>query len=138
MSKYSPIPQNYKRKFGSSQSSDNIQTNQYNEEFEGMMENQNNEIIDELESKTNLLKSYADGINDEVGNHLNILEGLDSDFDNAGNSMNGTMSKLNEMVNIRSPKRICLIALAIFFLFVLLYFWITHDSGSEETNETMN
>ncbi|KAJ3450311.1 golgi snare bet1-related [Anaeramoeba flamelloides] len=138
MSKYSPIPQNYKRKFDSSQSSDNIETNQYNEEFEGMMENQNNEIIDELESKTDLLKSYADGIKGQVSNHIKILEGLENDFDNTGNSMNGTMSKLNEMVNIRSPKRICLIALVIFFLFIIIYFWITNDSGSEETNEIVN
>jgi hypothetical protein len=51
---------------------------------EALFEQQNNDLIDGLNSKVDMLKQLSINIGDEVREQNAFLEGMDSDFDAAG------------------------------------------------------
>ena len=90
-----------------------------------LMEDKNNEIIDELDSKISLLKRGATelrGIITEDDRKLNDIEHL---MDNASNFLTQSMQKFDVMTKKGGAKMTCYLACFIFAVFFLFYWMLS-------------
>eukprot|EP00451_Oxyrrhis_marina_P016888 CAMPEP_0204313516 /NCGR_PEP_ID=MMETSP0469-20131031/3644_1 /ASSEMBLY_ACC=CAM_ASM_000384 /TAXON_ID=2969 /ORGANISM="Oxyrrhis marina" /LENGTH=142 /DNA_ID=CAMNT_0051293825 /DNA_START=40 /DNA_END=467 /DNA_ORIENTATION=+ len=62
------------------------------------LEQQNDEQLDDLESRIHTLRQISEDINSEVSDSNKLLGGMDSQFDKARGMLKGTMGRLNVMV----------------------------------------
>ncbi|XP_040574019.1 BET1-like protein [Lepeophtheirus salmonis] len=60
-----------------------------------ILDAQNREYHDRLASKASFLKSVALDLESETKDHHRLLDGLDHDFDDAGNLMNRTLNRIH-------------------------------------------
>lgn len=96
---------------------------------QAMMEQQNEAQIEDLENKVGILKEISMGINKEVKDSNNLLDGMGIDFDRAGNLLKGTMGQLKTMIANKSGKHMWQLAGFFVLIIFLLYWLIRFGSG---------
>mmetsp|Transcript_7386 Transcript_7386/g.13128 ORF Transcript_7386/g.13128 Transcript_7386/m.13128 type:complete len:168 (-) Transcript_7386:78-581(-) len=87
----------------------------------GVIEQQNDELITDLEGKVSRLKDITLRLGDEAKKSNSILKDFGLDFDNASALMKGTLGKLKVMVSKSGNSHMCYMMLFIVFLFFLMY-----------------
>eukprot|EP00475_Leptophrys_vorax_P017401 TRINITY_DN24070_c0_g1_i3.p1 TRINITY_DN24070_c0_g1~~TRINITY_DN24070_c0_g1_i3.p1 ORF type:complete len:163 (+),score=31.91 TRINITY_DN24070_c0_g1_i3:203-691(+) len=128
----------------------------YAEVSDQTIEQQNNDYAAQLSERVNALKGLTIDIGEEVKQQNRMLDGMvnplcfiffcfcifvliffvcgellmkQSDFGSAGQFLSSTMKKLSDMMSSGGSKNMCYLALAAFFIFVLLYFLIARKSA---------
>eukprot|EP00451_Oxyrrhis_marina_P003753 CAMPEP_0204274066 /NCGR_PEP_ID=MMETSP0468-20130131/24973_1 /ASSEMBLY_ACC=CAM_ASM_000383 /TAXON_ID=2969 /ORGANISM="Oxyrrhis marina" /LENGTH=144 /DNA_ID=CAMNT_0051250217 /DNA_START=45 /DNA_END=479 /DNA_ORIENTATION=- len=85
------------------------------------LEQQNDEQLDDLESRIHTLRQISEDINSEVSDSNKLLGGMDSQFDKARGMLKGTMGRLNVMVQQGGPKRLCHLVAVVVVVFLLMW-----------------
>eukprot|EP00929_Paragymnodinium_shiwhaense_P068400 TRINITY_DN34390_c0_g1_i1.p1 TRINITY_DN34390_c0_g1~~TRINITY_DN34390_c0_g1_i1.p1 ORF type:complete len:162 (-),score=35.22 TRINITY_DN34390_c0_g1_i1:296-781(-) len=86
------------------------------------MERQNDQHLDELESRISQLKEITRGIHKEAKDSVGFLETMSQGFDKAGTMLQGTLGNMNTMMQSKSGSSTCLVCGFTFAL--LLIMWV--------------
>jgi len=85
------------------------------------MEAQNQAGVDGLRAPASQMKQLAMHIERDVNDQNRMLDRMDTRFDNASDSINGVLSRLNEMANDTTSRKMCLLIAIFFFSLVAIY-----------------
>lgn len=96
----------------------------HQEAAEGLLEQENNEAINQLSSKVDMLKSLSIDIGREAKSQNRFLDEMDNEMGSASNLMSGTMKQLGDMMNSGGSKHMCYLVVFIFAFFLLVYWMI--------------
>merc|ERR1712154_503982 len=88
-----------------------------------LMEEKNNELINELNSKVGLLKSGALDLNSIIKKDAKQLNDIEMSMGSASGLLGQTMGKFENMMKTGGTKVTCYLACFIFVVFMLFY-WI--------------
>eukprot|EP00483_Globobulimina_turgida_P001429 UN01431 len=94
-----------------------------------LMEEKNNELISELNSKVGLLKSGALDINQMIKTDAKQLNDIEMSMGNASGLLGQTMDKFGTMMKTGGTKVTCYLACFIFLVFIIFY-WILSSKWS--------
>lgn len=101
-----------------------------------MMEESNEKLVDELQSKVSQLREVGHGVRQEVTASLNLLDTMNSNFGRAQNLMSDTNMSLQKMMNQPGAKQMS--TTVIFMVLLFLAFWLyntSHHAVSSVTEE---
>eukprot|EP01067_Filipodium_phascolosomae_P004863 Filipodium_phascolosomae@DN283_c0_g1_i1.p1 len=87
-----------------------------------VLEQQNDESINELETKVSSLKHIAMGISREAKDSNNLLDSMGGQFDHARSLLANTLKRLNVLVTKAGPGHMWIIALFVIVLFLIMYY----------------
>lgn len=85
------------------------------------MEAQNQAGVDGLRAPASQMKQLAMHIERDVNDQNRMLDRMDTRFDNASNSINGVLSRLNEMANDNTSRKMCVLIAVFFFSLMAIY-----------------
>ena len=94
-----------------------------------LMEEKNNELIDQLNSKVSLLKSGAFDLNKIIKDDERQLNDIENSMGSASGLLGQAMGKFDNMMKTGGTKVTCYLACFIFFVFILFY-WILSSKWS--------
>eukprot|EP01084_Bolivina_argentea_P199280 341020_1 len=94
-----------------------------------LMEEKNNELIAELNSKVGMLKSGALDINKIIKQDAKQLNDIEMSMGNASGLLGQSMDKFGSMMKTGGTKTTCYLACFIFFVFIIFY-WILSSKWS--------
>mmetsp|Transcript_4037 Transcript_4037/g.4658 ORF Transcript_4037/g.4658 Transcript_4037/m.4658 type:complete len:120 (+) Transcript_4037:34-393(+) len=100
----------------------NRQDKLYAEKSEQMFEQQNDELVDQLGSKVDLLRSLTIEIGGEINDQKDILGNVGDGLDFSSGLLKGTMARLARMEAMGSSKQIAYIVAFIVSVFLLVYY----------------
>eukprot|EP00933_Yihiella_yeosuensis_P049841 TRINITY_DN4727_c2_g3_i1.p1 TRINITY_DN4727_c2_g3~~TRINITY_DN4727_c2_g3_i1.p1 ORF type:complete len:164 (+),score=30.13 TRINITY_DN4727_c2_g3_i1:118-609(+) len=87
-----------------------------------VMERQNDQHIEDLESKVGQLKEITRGIGKEVKESNSLLDTMGLDFDKAANLLKGTLNHLKVMMNQKGGSHMIAMIGFVLVLFFIMYF----------------
>jgi len=101
-----------------------------------MMEESNEKLVDELQSKVSQLREVGHGVRQEVTASLNLLDTMNSNFGRAQNLMSDTNMSLQKMMNQPGAKQMSTTVIFTVLLFLAFWFYNTsHHAVSSVTEE---
>eukprot|EP00486_Rosalina_sp_Unknown_P008934 CAMPEP_0201589320 /NCGR_PEP_ID=MMETSP0190_2-20130828/165206_1 /ASSEMBLY_ACC=CAM_ASM_000263 /TAXON_ID=37353 /ORGANISM="Rosalina sp." /LENGTH=114 /DNA_ID=CAMNT_0048043215 /DNA_START=83 /DNA_END=427 /DNA_ORIENTATION=+ len=94
-----------------------------------LMEERNNELIDQLNSKVSMLKSGASSLGEIIKDDARQLNDIEGSMGSASGMLGQAMGKFDTMMKTGGTKVTCYLACFIFFVFILFY-WILSSKWS--------
>merc|ERR1712063_132263 len=105
-----------------------------------MMEEANDKLVEELQSKVSQLREVGHGVRQEVSASLNLLDTMNSNFSRAQNMMSDTNMSLQKMMSQPGAKQMSTTVIFTVLLFLALWFYSTSHQAvtgvTEEVGET--
>ncbi len=98
----------------------------YQEQTERLYEQQNDDLVNELNGKVDILKSLAIDFRNEAKDQNKMLDDMEGDFDGTSTFLAGTMSRMEKMLNTGGSNHMCYLILFIFLVFMFIYFAIKY------------
>eukprot|EP01084_Bolivina_argentea_P199281 341021_1 len=94
-----------------------------------LMDEKNNELISELNTKVGMLKSGAWDINKLIKQDAKQLNDIEISMGNASGGLEQSINKFATMMKTGGTKTTCYLACFIFFVFIIFY-WILSSKWS--------
>eukprot|EP01095_Lingulamoeba_sp_RSL-Kostka_P003953 TRINITY_DN1506_c0_g1_i1.p1 TRINITY_DN1506_c0_g1~~TRINITY_DN1506_c0_g1_i1.p1 ORF type:complete len:136 (-),score=30.24 TRINITY_DN1506_c0_g1_i1:94-501(-) len=98
------------------------EANVYNEEACDVLTQENDDKIKQIGDKAFRMKDLASDISIEINDSIKIIDSMNSDFSEAENLLQDSMTKLAEVAKTASTKQMCYLILFFVFIFILLYY----------------
>eukprot|EP00163_Fabomonas_tropica_P027935 TRINITY_DN5529_c0_g1_i2.p2 TRINITY_DN5529_c0_g1~~TRINITY_DN5529_c0_g1_i2.p2 ORF type:complete len:100 (+),score=27.76 TRINITY_DN5529_c0_g1_i2:283-582(+) len=95
----------------------------YAAQSEDVFEQENNNAIDHLQNKVNVIRDISITIGEEVKEHNRMLDNLDEGFDSTAGLLSGTMRRLDNLAKRGGMSPMCTLAIFIMVMFIIIY-WI--------------
>ena len=93
------------------------------------MEQKNNELIDQISAKVDILKKGASGLGDIIREDERQLNDIQNSMGSASGLLGQAMGNFDNMMQTGGTKVTCYLACFIFFVFILFY-WILSSKWS--------
>nr|ACU19551.1 unknown [Glycine max] len=85
-------------------------------------EHDNEQALDGLQDRVNLLKRLSGDINEEVDSHNRMLDRMGNDMDSSRGVLSGTMDKFKMVFETKSNQRMFTLVASFVVLFFIIYY----------------
>ncbi|KAG5043574.1 hypothetical protein AAZX31_03G142600 [Glycine max] len=85
-------------------------------------EHDNEQALDGLQDRVNLLKRLSGDINEEVDSHNRMLDRMGNDMDSSRGVLSGTMDKFKMVFETKSNQRMFTLVASFVVLFLIIYY----------------
>ncbi|XP_006593373.1 bet1-like SNARE 1-1 isoform X1 [Glycine soja] len=85
-------------------------------------EHDNEQALDGLQDRVNLLKRLSGDINEEVDSHNRMLDRMGNDMDSSRGVLSGTMDKFKMVFETKSSRRMFSLVASFVVLFLIIYY----------------
>ncbi|TKY62379.1 Bet SNARE 1-1 [Spatholobus suberectus] len=85
-------------------------------------EHDNEQALDGLQDRVNLLKRLSGDINEEVDSHNRMLDRMGNDMDASRGVLSGTMDKFKMVFETKSSRRMFTLVASFVVLFLIIYY----------------
>eukprot|EP00542_Grammatophora_oceanica_P020629 CAMPEP_0194047934 /NCGR_PEP_ID=MMETSP0009_2-20130614/26258_1 /TAXON_ID=210454 /ORGANISM="Grammatophora oceanica, Strain CCMP 410" /LENGTH=149 /DNA_ID=CAMNT_0038693693 /DNA_START=340 /DNA_END=792 /DNA_ORIENTATION=+ len=121
---------NMYRNNSSSYNPNALEGGRMNDTNAGILEQQNNEHISELEMQVARLKGLTVAIGDEVSEQNRLLDDVNDGFSQTREMLAGSLRKIGHMLETTGGKHMCYMVMFIVFVMVFLYWLMKHKGKS--------
>ncbi|XP_006576927.1 bet1-like SNARE 1-1 isoform X1 [Glycine soja] len=90
-------------------------------------EHDNEQALDGLQDRVNLLKRLSGDINEEVDSHNRMLDRMGNDMDSSRGVLSGTMDKFKMVFETKSNQRMFTLVASFVVLFLIIYYLTRFD-----------
>eukprot|EP00695_Tsukubamonas_globosa_P000611 TRINITY_DN1518_c0_g1_i1.p1 TRINITY_DN1518_c0_g1~~TRINITY_DN1518_c0_g1_i1.p1 ORF type:complete len:132 (-),score=6.19 TRINITY_DN1518_c0_g1_i1:53-448(-) len=90
------------------------------DETEQLLESANNERIEHLSKKTEILRGISVDLNKELKEQNTLLDEMESDMSRTRETLGGTVTKLADVMSMKSNQHMCYLVLCIVGVFFLV------------------
>ncbi|KAK7378445.1 hypothetical protein VNO80_03887 [Phaseolus coccineus] len=85
-------------------------------------EHDNEQALDGLQDRVNLLKRLSGDINEEVDSHNRMLDRMGNDMDSSRGVLSGTMDKFKMVFETKSSRRMFSLVASFVVIFLIIYY----------------
>ncbi|KAE9589167.1 hypothetical protein Lal_00000436 [Lupinus albus] len=85
-------------------------------------EHDNEQAMDGLQDRVNLLKRLSGDIHEEVDSHNRMLDGMGNDMDSSRGVLSGTMDKFKTVFETKSSRRMFSLVASFVVIFLIIYY----------------
>ncbi|GAB4841693.1 Bet1-like SNARE 1-1 [Ancistrocladus abbreviatus] len=85
-------------------------------------EHHNDEAIDGLQDRVNILKRLTGDIHEEVESHNRMLDRMGNDMDSSRGILSGTMDRFKQVFETKSSRRMFTLVASFLVLFLIVYY----------------
>ncbi|CAJ2627708.1 bet1-like SNARE 1-1 [Trifolium pratense] len=85
-------------------------------------EHDNEQAIDGLQDRVNLLKRLSGDIHEEVDSHNRMLDHMGNDMDSSRGILSGTMDKFKTVFETKSSRRMFSLVASFVVIFLIIYY----------------
>ncbi|XP_027933876.1 bet1-like SNARE 1-1 isoform X1 [Vigna unguiculata] len=85
-------------------------------------EHDNEQALEGLQDRVNLLKRLSGDINEEVDSHNRMLDRMGNDMDSSRGVLSGTMDKFKMVFETKSSRRMFSLVASFVVLFLIIYY----------------
>eukprot|EP01027_Heterolobosea_sp_BB2_P016422 GEZU01023392.1.p1 GENE.GEZU01023392.1~~GEZU01023392.1.p1 ORF type:complete len:156 (-),score=17.50 GEZU01023392.1:58-525(-) len=102
---------------------------EYDEQVQALQEQENDQHLEKLKQGVEYLGQISIKIGDEIRDQNRLLDQMDRDMNNTSAALQGTMQRLNKLIETKTGRHMCYLVVFVVVVFFVLWYMYKLSRG---------